>query len=276
MQRPKRVLCIMDLSGAGRSSMAVVLPVLAACGVQGCALPTMLFSTHLGGFGQVPSLNTAPFCEQALAHYKREGVAFDAVYAGFLMGDAQFALAKRAMALWPDALKIVDPSLGDGGKLYSKITPGEVASMWQLCQMANLITPNYTESALLTGTPPTTGAPTEEEMHRRFFALCEGRRQVLITSVPRKDGGMQICGGGPGKNQWYNILSHHVPQSYPGTGDLFAAAVTGLVLGGATAKQAAVRAAAFDEAAVRATYQAGGEVRQGVWYEPHLHMLRGG
>ena len=38
---PKKVLCIHDLSGMGRCSLAVILPVLSVMGVQPVALPTV-------------------------------------------------------------------------------------------------------------------------------------------------------------------------------------------------------------------------------------------
>lgn len=273
MEQPKRVLCIMDLSVVGRSSMAVVLPVLAACGVQACPLPTSLFSAHTGGFGEVYTLDAHLFCEQALRHYQRENVAFDAIYVGYLLGEAQFALAEQAMRMWPKALKVVDPSVGDGGKIYSKITPAMVGRMADLCRLADLITPNYTESALLLGERADVQPPRADALHSRMARLAAEGRQLLVTSVPRPDGGMEIWGCGPDGRDMYTILSHYVPQRYPGTGDLFAAAVTGLVLRGLRVPLAARQAAAFDEAAVNTTYAAGGPARQGVWFEPHLGML---
>ena len=36
---PKKVLCIHDLSGVGRCSLAVILPVLSVMGIQPVALP---------------------------------------------------------------------------------------------------------------------------------------------------------------------------------------------------------------------------------------------
>ena len=47
---PKKVLCIHDLSGVGRCSLAVILPVLSVMGVQPVALPTKLNKQFASGF----------------------------------------------------------------------------------------------------------------------------------------------------------------------------------------------------------------------------------
>lgn len=280
MQRPKRVLCLMDLACAGRSSLAVVLPVLAACGVQALPLPTALFSTHTLGFGQVERQDEAAFGLRALAHLAREEVAVDAVYTGYLNSAAQLELAQAAMAQYPRALRVVDPAMADNGKLYSGMDEALVEGMRALCEQAGLITPNWTESALLTGTdlaePFVEGQP-----ETRVEALCREGRAVVLTSVPDGDGGfctMACPGADTGGNVEPALVipSARVPQSYPGTGDLFCAALVGLLLRagrGAGLEEAAAKAAAFAEAAVHTTHENGGPVRDGVWFEPLLPML---
>lgn len=273
MQQPKRVLCIMDMAGAGRSSLAVVLPVLAACGVQGCPLPTALFSTHTGGFGTVEEQDTTIWAGRALAHYQEQGISFDAVYTGYLQGEAQFALAQAARRQYPHALHVTDPAMGDHGRCYSKITPQMVKSMQVLCENAGLITPNYTETALLLNLTPDDMPPTEEQLRQRLANLSARGAAVVATSVPLPGGGLCVAGCEAGGTRQYTLPVHVVPQNYPGTGDLFAAALTGLMLRGLSAQQAAVAAGQFVEAAVRATFEGGGEPRQGVWFEPQLPYL---
>ena len=50
MKRTPRVAAIHDLSGFGRCSLTIVMPVLSAMGIQCCPLPTAYLSTHTGGF----------------------------------------------------------------------------------------------------------------------------------------------------------------------------------------------------------------------------------
>lgn len=262
----------MDLAVVGRSSLAVVLPVLAACGVQACPLPPMLLSTHTGGFGSPATQQNAEFCESALAHFQQQGIPFDAIYTGYLQGGAQFALAAAAFAQYPEAFKVADPAMGDNGALYAGLSAETAAAMVALCEKADLITPNFTESALLLGLSPSAEPLSHSDMEQRLQALSGGNRQVLVTSSPTQEGGMEIWAAAPGQPP-FAIPTYHVPQNYPGTGDLFTAAVTGLVLRGLSLRNATQAAADFVRSAALLTLQQQGEARHGIWFEPFLSTL---
>lgn len=264
----------MDLSLVGRAGLSVVAPILSACGVQASPLPTALFSTHTGGFGPVEKRDQSAFGFEALAHFAREGVAFDAVYTGYLYGGDQFRLAAAALDQYPNALHLVDPAMADDGKLYTGFGQTAVDSMKALCSRARLITPNVTESALLLGEDPTE-EPTQQALRGRLAALSEGKRGVLITSAPDGAGGWQILGRSA-EGTDFAIPSRHVPQKYPGTGDSLAAAVCGLLLRGLSLEDAARKASRFVEEAAARTYQGGGEARHGLWMEPLLPTLAPG
>ena len=98
---PKKILCIHDLSGMGRCSLAVILPVLSVMGCQPVALPTVVLSTHTGGLGTPARLDGAAYGLAALEHYRELGVEFDCIYTGYLGGEEQVALAEKAFDLWP-------------------------------------------------------------------------------------------------------------------------------------------------------------------------------
>ena len=149
LTEPKKVLCIHDLSGVGRCSLAVILPVLSVMGVQPVALPTVVLSTHTGGFGTPARLDGCDYGMAALEHYRELGLEFDCIYTGYLGGEAQAAIAEKAFDLWPAAKKVVDPVMGDNGKAYSTVTPEFIDRMRTLCQRADLILPNVTEAGLL-------------------------------------------------------------------------------------------------------------------------------
>lgn len=277
MTPPKRVLCIMDLAAVGRSSLAAVLPVLSACGLQACPLPASLFSTHTGGFEGVQTLDTADFCSAALDQYEEAGLTFDALYIGYLRGEGQIKAAQKALARFPDAYKLVDPAVGDNGKAYSGIDEATLAGMRGLCGAADLLTPNFTELALLCGEDP--DAPLAEELLRsRASQLAHRGASILVTSVPaarirvNAESSMAIAGGVIG-GESFTLTTHHLPQSYPGTGDLFAAAVLGLTLNGLPLREATGQAAAFVGASVRSAYENNGEPRHGPWFEQWLLTL---
>ena len=155
---PKKILCIHDLSGVGRCSLAVILPVLSVMGFQPVALPTVVLSTHTGGLGTPARMDGSAYGMAALEHYQALELQFDCIYTGYLGGEAQVALAEKAFALWPAAYKVVDPVMGDNGKAYSTVTPALVERIRSLCRAAALILPNYPE-ALCSRWPPTRWSP---------------------------------------------------------------------------------------------------------------------
>ena len=174
MQKQHTVLCIQDLSCVGRCSLAVVLPALAAMGVQPCALPTALLSTHTGGLGRPARTDESGFISAALAHYAQLGLAFDCVYSGYLAGAAQVALVEQAFRQAPAALKLVDPVMADHGRPYASMTPEIRAAVAQLCGQADVIVPNATEAALLLEELP--GPALRRGNRRRSFGRTAGQR----------------------------------------------------------------------------------------------------
>ena len=150
---PKTVLCIHDLPGFGRAGLSVIVPVLSALGAQAVAVTTAVLSTHTGGLGTPAKLANPGYGPAALEHYRRLGLRFDCIYSGYLADASQAKLVEQAMDLWPDALTVVDPVMGDHGRMYRGLAPEMVPAMYTLCSRASLILPNTTEAALLLGDP---------------------------------------------------------------------------------------------------------------------------
>ena len=189
---PKTVLAIHDLPGFGRAALSVIVPVLSTLGVQTVALPTAVLSTHTGGLGTPAKLANPGYGPAALEHYHRLGVKFDCIYSGYLADAAQAKLVEQAFELWPRAFKVVDPVLGDGGRLYSGLGADMVPAMYSLCSKADLIVPNVTEAALLLGDPlPGVGYAVKTPLQPRMFhgtgdifaAVLVGR--ILRANVPQ-------------------------------------------------------------------------------------------
>ncbi len=270
VRAPKTVLCLHSLPCFGRSGLAVTVPVLAALGTQAVPLPTALLSTHTGGLGAPARCDATPFSAAALAHYRRLGLQFDAVYTGYLADAAQAQLALQALEMWPDALKVVDPVLGDGGHMYRSLTPDLVPAMADLCTRADLILPNLTEAALLLGMPAAAAAPEQAaNLAQRLCRLCP---QVLVTGVADADGRTVSCAGAVRGGPGYTVKTALLPRMFHGTGDIFAAAMVGRLLQGNVTEAAAQAAAAFVGDCIRLT-PAGTDERLGVWLENALPAL---
>ncbi len=89
LQHNQTVAAIHDLSGVGRCSLSVILPVLSVMGVQACPVPTAVLSTHTGGLGNFVFRDLTDYINEALRHYQELELSFDCVYSGFLGSEEQ-------------------------------------------------------------------------------------------------------------------------------------------------------------------------------------------
>lgn len=144
MDRRKCVAAIHDISGLGKCSLSVILPVLSAMGVQVCPVPTAVLSAHTG-YGDFVMRDLTDFISDALEHYKKLGQHFDCVYSGFLASAEQIDHCLDFLSAYPQALKVVDPVMGDNGKPYRTFTDELCRKMSRLVKAADIITPNLTE-----------------------------------------------------------------------------------------------------------------------------------
>ena len=187
MKRPARVAAIHDMSGFGRCSLTVVLPVLAAMGAECCPLPTAFLSAQTA----FPKSDRAVFLDMTdqLArtgrHWQELGARFDAIYSGFLGSETQIGLIGEFIQTFrrENTLVLVDPVMGDWGKPYRTYTPGLCSRMAELAGHADVITPNLTEAASLLNEEYDPD-PDEDKVRRWLERLSlEGKRSVVITGV---------------------------------------------------------------------------------------------
>ena len=268
---PKTVLCIHDLPGFGRAALSVIVPVLSALGVQAVALPTAVLSAHTGGLGTPARMSNPGYGPAALAHYQRLGLRFDCIYSGYLADANQAKLVEQAMELWPDALTVVDPVLGDHGRMYAGLSEEMAPAMRVLCARAKVILPNPTEAALLLGEAPAPAVTLEAACQQaaRLTQLCP---QVVVTGVPA--GRSVACVGAARGGGGFVARTPRIPRMFHGTGDIFGAVVCGRLLQGNVPEAAVQAAAAFVAECLRATPE-GADERLGVWLEAALPELMG-
>lgn len=268
---PKTVLCIHDLPGFGRAGLSVIVPILSALGVQAVAVPTSVLSTHTGGLGAPARLSSPGYGPAALAHYRRLGVRFDCIYSGYLSEPEQALLVEQAMEYWPDALAVVDPVMGDNGRMYSGLAQEMIPALFNLCSKADMILPNATEAALLLGDAlPAPGSATPEFAAAAAARLTRICPQVLLTGVAA--GHSIVCTGADKNGASYTVRTPLVPRMFHGTGDIFGAVLVGRLLQGNVPEAAAQAAAVFVGDCLRATPE-GADERLGVWLESVLGRL---
>lgn len=245
-----RVLSVQDLSCLGKCSLTVALPVLSAMGCAATALPTALLSTHTA----FPNPHRKSLTDDLLPvcdHWKSIGAEFDTVSTGYLADAMQVEAVRGVLDAFPDALHIVDPVMGDHGRLYSSMTADHVAAMQTLCARADVILPNVTEAALLTGLPYRETA--DVGYFRQLLGGLEtfGAKHVILTGVSMEAGKLGCFG--KDENGEFSFQNAKVDRQCHGTGDLFAAVVAGGMTRGMPCRDAARLAAEFTRRVVENT-----------------------
>ena len=267
----KTVLSIQDLSCAGRCSLTVALPVLSAMGCRCSILPTAVLSTHTG-FPQPHVISLTEDIDKIFAHFSRIDLRFDAVTTGYLADPAQIGKVLPVLQHFKaqGSRIIADPAMGDHGRLYSRLDEAHVQAMAEICRCADILLPNVTEAALLTGLPyrdradAAYGKELAQALLDKFpadTALVTGIRSSLENI------GFAGCSRSGGS---FTRETPAIPRPVHGTGDLFAAVFTGAALRGCEPLQAGMEAADFVRACVAGTPEV---TPHGVEFEAQLYRL---
>lgn len=235
----KKLLTIQSLSTLGRSGLAVMGPVISALGCQCCPLPTVALSTHTG-FPNPERVSFSDAIPRYWNHYARLGVEFEGILTGYFAAPEQIA---QAEALTATELFMVDPILGDHGKFYTGMGPAQAAGLRRLCAKADLVLPNLTEAAILTGREYTSDHP-ESRLKALTEALLElGAKKVVLTGIPWSDS--EIGSFGFDGKTYFSCRHPRKPLSMPGTGDLFSAVTAASLLRGESLADSAALAGDF-------------------------------
>lgn len=268
------VAAVHDLSCVGRCALTVVIPALAAMGVQPVPLPTAVLSTHTGGYRNMAVRDLTGFIPECIDHWKSLNLKLDAVYSGYLAGVEQVEMVRDLIA-WQkeasDALIVVDPVMGDEGKLYSAIPRDMPVFMKALCDEADLITPNLTEASLMLNLPYPAAPMTMDELRPMLTGF--GAKITMITSVVLNDGRHANVCHIRETGESFLCAYKRIPAHYPGTGDLFTSVLTGYLTRREQPGEAMRKATAFLEKTIADTYCAHTEVRAGVQLELALAYL---
>lgn len=273
-----RVAAIHDMSGFGRCSLTVALPILSAMGLQCCPIPTAFLSTHTGGFEGFTFLDMTEEMPKVAAHWKSLDLDFQAIYSGFLGSETQIGIVSDFIRTFrkPGTIVVVDPVMGDHGTVYQTYTPAMCSGTIHLAEQADVITPNLTEAALLLNIPyPSLPTGREGCLEIAEALSMNGRRSVVLTgasSAPELTGAA-CFDAVTGKSQLIQIP--RIPRTFLGTGDVFASVLTGALVKGTSLPVAARQAVQFVHACGERTAAQDLPQREGVDFEPLLGLLTG-
>ncbi len=227
MQDTPKILSVQDISCYGQCSNTVMLPILSAAGLETVALPTALLSTHTGGFTDFSFLDMTEEMKKILAHFVKLDLRFSYLCTGYFGSAEQIDLLQSALPalMLPDALRIIDPVMGDHGKLYSIYDLDFVHSMRRMCEGADVITPNLTEACLLADIPFVDNRYEAELFACLFDRLhAMGVHRAVITGVMFENGTIGTVAHEADGERFFTHASY-VDRRFHGTGDTFAAAL---------------------------------------------------
>jgi len=228
----KRILTIQDISCVGQCSLTVALPILSACGVETAILPSAVLSTHTGGFTGFTVRDLSDDMPAIEKHWNKENIKFDAFYTGYLGSAKQIDYVKSIFTTTAkeESLKIVDPAFADNGKLYFGFDMNYVNAMKKLCAVADVLIPNISEAAYLTGMEYKTEYDENYVIALSKALVDMGVKTVVITGVGYKEGktGVSVFENGELKYYEHNKIS----KGSHGTGDIYASAFSGAIVRG--------------------------------------------
>ena len=277
----KKVAAIHDLSGYGRASLTTIIPILSNMKVQVCPVPTAILSTHTGGFEGYSFIDLTDYMQEHIAHWKRLDLEFDCIYSGFLGSPKQIEIVADFIDYFGKKSKfiVVDPVMGDNGKLYSTMDNEMVVGMRNLIKKADIITPNFTEVMYLLGKEYDKNIDIEKVKEYLKELSSMGRKIVIATSVPeieenKMDKKTSVVAYDRENDVFWRVSCRYIPASYPGTGDAYTSVVIGSLLQGDSLPMAIERGVQFITQCIMASYGFKYPKKEGVLLEKMLDVLK--
>lgn len=229
----KRVVSIQDISCLGKCSLTVALPIISAMGVETCVVPTAVLSTHTGGFSGFTFHDLTQEVAPIAAHWKKEGITFDAIYTGYLGSFEQIKLVGDFFDQFggENTLIYVDPAMADNGVLYTGFTPEFALEMGKLCGKADVIVPNLTEAAFMLG-EEYVGENYDEEYIKGLLQRLTGLgcKTAVLTGVSFEKGKIGAMAYDSATGTYASYFNEELPVRFHGTGDVFASACVGALM----------------------------------------------
>lgn len=270
----KKIAVINDISGYGRCATTVMLPIISYMGVQCCPVPTAILSNHMG-YPNYYMDDYTDRMEEYIENWIKLGIKFDGITTGFLGSVEQIAIVKRFIRTFAHkhTLVIVDPVMGDHGRLYSTYTGELCGQLKELIRLADITTPNLTEACELADVPYRNGSWRRKELYAMAERISSyGPSRVVITGIPQ---------GGFIANYVYEkgmepqiIRTHRVGTERSGTGDVFSSIIAADGVNGVPFHQSVRKASGFVRKCILRTTEQDVPKTDGVCFEDILHQLK--
>ena len=265
----KKIAVINDFCGFGRCSIAASLPIISAMKIQCCPLPTSIFSNHTG-FESFYYTDYTEHMNIYMDEWKKLDLQFEGILTGFLGSPEQIGIVKRFLELFKteNNITVIDPVMGDYGKLYPTYSPNLAEQMNSLVPYADILTPNLTEACILTGTEY---HPDMNE--NELFVLCSkladmGPKKIVVSGLERGDS-LENYIFEAGKTPQI-ILEHKVGPFRSGTGDVFSSIIAADAVNGVEFADSIRHASSFIAKVLRRTIELDLPKTDGICFEEYL------
>ena len=269
--RQNKAAVVNDFSSFGRCSLAVTIPILSAMKVQCCPVPTAIFTNHTG-FPSYAWTDYTDSMDSYIAEWSKLGLQFRAIATGFLGSRRQIDFVSRFLNAFqtPETLVLVDPVMGDYGKLYATYDQHLAESMRAFLDVADVLTPNLTEACVLAGRPYCPD-PSDAELEDLCHQLDRHASRIVISGLPR---GPELVNFIYEKGCPCRIFGQpKIGGDRSGTGDVFSSVLLGSLINGQAFYDSVVRAALFVSRAVERTVEMGIPSHDGLAIEEVLSEL---
>lgn len=270
----KKVAVIHDIVSVGKAAMTNIMPVMSHMELEVCPIPTVILSTHLGGYGKPEIKELQGYISGCMNHYIENNIEFDCIFAGYLGNDKNIIETEQFISRLKkdDTLVVIDPILGDNGRLYSGFTSDYVNKLKQIIRHADVITPNLTEACMLTE------IDYDDKMDiSMILIVCKelmklGCKNIVLTSMPGENDN-EICTAIYSKGKMTVLCFDKIEKSYHGTGDIFASVIIGYILKGDSIEEAVKKAGDFIGECIKNSMKYDYPQREGLVLESVLDKL---
>ena len=268
----KKIAVINDFCGFGRCSLAVSLPIISALKVQCCPLPTSVFSNHTG-FESFYYTDYTCHMDNYIDEWQKLNLKFNGILTGFLGSAEQIDIVHRFFEHFKteNTVTVVDPVMGDYGKLYPTYSKKLASLMKSLVPFSDILTPNLTEACILTETEYDPNIKKE-----KLFELCKtlsakGPKKIVISGLERGD---------DLENFIYDrdkdpviIREHKVGPCRSGTGDVFSSIIAADAVNGIDFEDSVRHASTFIAKVLRRTIELELPKTDGICFEEFLKEI---
>lgn len=251
----KRILSIQDISCVGKCALTVALPVISAMGVETSVIPTAVLSCHTA-FPDFTFHDLTDEIEPITSTLKSQNIEFDAIYTGYLGSVKQINIMKNLFKTFKNDKNIIiaDPAMADYGELYKGFNQQFVKEMAKLCGEADIIVPNLTEACYMLNIPYVEAGYSRDFIQKILKDLSkQGCKYCVITGVSLNSNQLGVMSYNSTTDKFFEYYTEKLPNSFHGTGDVFASAFTGALMLNTTREKALEIAVDFTVDCIKAT-----------------------